>query len=132
MTQLDIIRTSASRPNLLRESTESLLKNLKFLGEIRWIFHEDTLNSERSKECIDYISSLNINKVLLVDKPAVGQGTSLTKLLNETKTDYFLNWEDDYTAVREIDLDLVIKILNENKDVNQISFFKRQIIYFLQ
>jgi|WetSurMetagenome_2_1015567.scaffolds.fasta_scaffold03350_11 hypothetical protein len=123
---LDIMRTSASRPTLLKQSTESLLKNLKFSGELRWVFHEDFLNKERSNECVDYINSLDINKVLLIDKSAVGQGASLTKLLDAVEAKYVLNWEDDYTAEREIDLDLVVKILEENNDVNQVSFWKRQ------
>ena len=123
---LDIIRTSASRPELLKESTESLLKYIKFSGILRWIIHEDVLNWSKSSECIEYIKGLDINKVLLIDKPNVGQGMSLTKLLEASTTKYFLNWEDDYRAEREIDLDLVVKILDENNDVNQISFWKRQ------
>jgi hypothetical protein len=124
--KLDIMRTSASRPELLKKSTESLLENIKFSGELRWIFHEDILNKDKSAQCISYIENLTINKKLLIDKPPIGQGASLTRLLNTVKTKYVLNWEDDYTAEREIDLDLVVKILDENVDVNQISFWKRQ------
>jgi hypothetical protein len=122
---IDIVRMSASRPDLLRESTASLLKHLKFSGELRWLFHEDVLNENRSKQCIDYINSLDINKVLFKDCPAITHGPSLTKLLKSTKTDYVIHWEDDFLCERDIDLDLICKVLDENLGVNQIAFNKR-------
>ena len=122
---IDIIRMSASRPDLLKESTESLIQRLKFSGKLRWIFHEYVLDVSRSNQCIAYINGLNVDKVLMVDNPPITHGPSITKLLHSTTTPYVIHWEDDYRCERDIDLDLVCKILDENPGVNQICFNKR-------
>ena len=123
--KIDIVRMSASRPDLLKESTETLMQHLKFSGELRWLFHEDVLNKKRSDECIEYINSLDIDKVLVVDDPPITNGPGLTNLLKSTNTSYVIQWEDDYRCERDIDLDLVCKVLDENPGVNQIAFNKR-------
>lgn len=121
---LTIIRTSASRPELLIESTETLRKNLKFSGEIRWILHEDVLNREASNECVEYIKSVG-NYKIIVDDPPIGQGNSLNKMYELVDTDFLIAWEDDHTCTRELNLDIPYKILKENNDVNQVVFNKR-------
>lgn len=126
---LDVMRTSASRPELLKISTETLMGKIKFSGKLRFWVHEDVINRRGSDECIRYLqeeSPMPLH-ILEVDDPPVTQIMSMTWLIGHMESRYFLNWEDDYEALRTIDLDLICKIMDENGDVNQIAFHKRSI-----
>jgi len=123
---IDVIRTSASRPNLLEKSIEPFNKFVKYSRGFRILFHEDVLNRSESKKCIE-IAKKHFDEIYSHDHP-ITQGVSLDFLLRKTETKYVLNWEDDWEALREIDLDLVVKVMDENSDVNQIAFHKRKIM----
>jgi len=122
---IDVIRTSASRPDLLQASLEPFKKFVKYSGRLRVLFHEDVLNKEASKECIR-IAKENFDEVFM-HNPPINQGPSIDFLLRRTATDYVFNIEDDWEVIKEIDLDLMVKIMEENSDVNQIAFHKREI-----
>ena len=124
---IDIIRTSASRPDFLKTSTEALLKNLKYSGEFRWIIHEDCLNDAWSEECMEYIKNSSVYTALDQHKNPIGQGPSLTWLINQTNSKYILNVEDDYELIKPLDLDPLIKLMDKHSDINQIAFHKRRI-----
>lgn len=123
---IDIVRTSASRPDLLQRSTESLLEKILWDGDTRMILHEDVLNKEASNKCIKWAEKSGLFDIIEVSNPPITQGPSLCWLMSKITSEYFLNWEDDFLAVRPIDLNLVVKVMDENKDVNQIAFHKRQ------
>jgi hypothetical protein len=126
-TQIDIIRTSSSRPELLELTTHSLQKHLKFDGNFRWLIHEDAVN-DRSPKCMDFIENSGIYNVYKQDSPPVGQGNSLFWLLNQVKSKYILYIEDDWRLLKDINLNEVINIMEEHNDVNQICFNKRAIM----
>jgi len=130
-TTIDVIRTSASRPEMLKASTKSLAKHLKWDGELRIILHEDVLNRKASDECLHYATHGNdmVFDIIKEDDPPISQLMSLTWLINKTETPFFLNWEDDFEAVRDISLNDAVKILEENPDVNQIAFHKRATMH---
>jgi hypothetical protein len=125
---IDITRTSASRPELLKESTESMLKNLKYSGKLRWFLHEDVINREASNICVEYSRGLGIYEKVETSQPPIGQGFSLSWLLDQVETPYAINWEDDYIAMQEIPLDLCVAIFDQHKEINQIAFQKRSIM----
>lgn len=122
---IDVIRTSASRPDLLEKSTESFNKFVKYSGGLRVLFHEDMLNRPESKKCLQIAERFKFNDIYS-HYPPITQGPSLDFLLRKTETTYVLNFEDDWEALREIDLDLAVKIMEENPDVNQIAYHKRK------
>ena len=125
--KIDIMRTSASAPEWLKISTEALHKHLKFSGELRWIVHEDTLNSKESDKCMKYIEECGLYTVVKRDEPPIGQCMSLSWLIDQTKTPYVLNAEDDYRLLKDIDLDVMYDIMENSNDVNQITFAKRPL-----
>lgn len=127
MKTIDIIRTSASRPELLEESTESMLKNLKYSGELRWFLHEDVLNEAASERCIEYSKNLGIYTKIKKNSPPLGQCKSFLWLIDQVKSDYAIHWEDDYVLIKEIDLDFLVNVMDHHP-VNQISFSKRDIL----
>jgi len=123
--RIDIIRTSASAPRWIKESTEALKQFLKWSGELRWIVHEDVLNKEASDQCLEYIRE-NYD-LYEAHNPPIGQGHSLTWLLGQSDSKYILNIEDDFKPVREIDLDLCVNLMETCPDrINQICFNKRE------
>lgn len=125
---IDIMRTSASRPNFLRESTEALRNMLKYSGELRWIIHEDCLHKDRSNEVMEYIKSCGLYDVYGQSSPPLGQGGSLTWLMSRVSSKYVINFEDDFKPIKEIDIDMLIALLDNNPDINQIAFHKRPIM----
>ena len=126
--RIDVIRMSASRPDLLVISTESLQRHLKFDGQLRFLLHEDYLNNDLSDKCVSYAESTGLFDVIVKDNPKIGQGRSLTKMLKMVNTKYIIHWEDDYELLCDLDLNTVVRLLDNNEDINQISFQKRQIM----
>jgi hypothetical protein len=122
--QIDIIRTSTSRPEILQVTTDALNKHLKFSGQFRWILHEDVLDKNRftniSKACKMY-------NVMSFNDPPVGLKESMNILLRQTKSKYVLNIEDDWRLLRDIEIDPLIEIMENNEDINQVAFHKRPI-----
>jgi hypothetical protein len=122
-----IMTTSASRPYFLGPMIESLQKHITFPGVIHWLVHEDVIDDARSKECVSIVQSCPWSEILAIDSPPVGQGHSITKNLSQVDTPYVLNWEDDFTMVRDVDLGRLVQFMDDYSDnVNQICFNKRQ------
>jgi len=129
MRDVDIMRTSASRPDYLRISTESMIKFLKPTVNFRWMVHEDQIDGGRSDECIRYAKECGIYSVIERHSPPIGQGPSLGWLLGQCKTPYVLNWEDDQDPIKEIDIESLCNLMDNNSDINQIGFHKRTIMH---
>jgi len=129
MRDVDIMRTSASRPDYLRISTESMVKFLKPTVNFRWMVHEDQIDGGRSDECIRYARESGVYSVIERHSPPIGQGPSLGWLLGQCKTPYVLNWEDDQDPIKEIDMEPLCNLMDNNPDINQIGFHKRTIMH---
>jgi len=128
---LDVCRTSSSRLDQLVASTEDIIRGgfLKFNGHLRQILHEDFVNKDESKKIMNWATNSNYFDVIIYDDPPVSIGCSLNKCLANVSSKYMLHWQDDWVASRSIDLDLCIKIMEENEDVNQICFNKRKTFF---
>ena len=125
---IDIMRTSASRPDYLKISTEALQEHLKYTGDFRWIIHEDCLDKGRSNKCMKFIKECGLYHKVHRDNPAIGQGPSLITLLNQVKSKYVINFEDDFELLKDVNVDELIKVMDNNPKVNQIGFHKRPIM----
>jgi hypothetical protein len=123
---ITIVRTSASRPEILKISTESMLKNLKYSDSLIWYLHEDILNTQASDACVEYSKSTGLYKDIMVDN-RIGHRKSFLKLYDKVETKYLIHWEDDYELLVEIDLDKLIDLM-DNYPINQIVFHKRDIL----
>jgi hypothetical protein len=124
---IDIMRTSASRTEFLKITTESLVKHLKHTDYFRWLIHEDCMNEKASNECIEYIKNCGIYSIVRQDNPPLGQSGSLTWLLNEVSSKYVINWEDDYELFKDINITELVNLMDNNSGINQIAFQKRNI-----
>lgn len=124
--QIDIMIDSASRPDLLKITVESLRKNLKCSKPIRWLFHEAVLNETLSNQCLEYINNLAMFDVVHKQHNPQGEMVSIGTMLEKVNADLFIHWEDDHILVRELDLDLCTDIFKKCPKVNQLAFNKRQ------
>jgi len=122
---IEIMVDSASRPDLLRRTVESMRERIRFSGQLRWLFHEAVLDAKLSIECVEYVTGLNMFDLIEVDPKPRGEGVSITKILKMCESKYFIHWEDDFLAVRDIDLDIPYYIFENTTDVNQIIFNRR-------
>ena len=129
MRKVDIMRTSASRPEFLKISTEALQKHLIAKDiEFRWLIHEDCLNKQLSNQCMKYIEECGLYTAIKLNNPAIGQGASLTWLIKQVNTKYVINFEDDFEAIQDINVNQLIELMDNNPDINQIAFHKRNIM----
>jgi hypothetical protein len=126
--QIDVLRLSASRPDLIMKTTPMLRDCLKFSGCLRWILHEDFLNGPISERIVEWAKTEGKYNVVAYHDPPIGHSRSLDWLLNASYSDYVIQWEDDYEPIQDIDLDELYVLLENNKDINQISFQKRAIM----
>jgi hypothetical protein len=118
---------SASRPHLLERTLTSLKTHFKYSGELYWIHYETFLDEQKSMECLELAQEFGMNKILENHDPK-GECVSIGRVLNGLwKTvEYFIHWEDDYVALRDIDLDLCYKLMETNPLINQIAFNRRR------
>ena len=128
METIYIMVDSASRPHLLDITLNSLQKHLKYSGELYWIHYETFLDAERSQECLDLVNRSGLFNKILENHDPKGECVSIDRVLSGLwKTaKYFIHWEDDYIALRDINLDLCYYLLEENPMINQIAFNRRQ------
>lgn len=124
--QIDIMIDSGSRPDLLIKAVESLRQYLKFdTGKIRWMYHEAVLKEEESKACEAYIRGLGFFDIIHIENEPMGEGCSITTMLNQCKAKYFIHWEDDFVALRTIDLDLDFDLMERTPEINQLVYNRR-------
>jgi len=124
--KIEVLRPSASRPDLLRRTHEEFLKRVHYSGGFLFGMHEDVLQINPSIEALQW--AIKTGYFTMTDDPPVGQGNSLRRLILTAKSKYIFQFEDDWLFLRDIDLDQVIQIMEENPEVNQICFHKRPIM----
>lgn len=122
--KIDVMIDSGSRPFLLKKTLPTIIENLKFVGNINWIFHEVFIDEKLSRENIEYIKSLNKFNTIIESKP-LGQTFSIGNALKKCISDYFFHIEDDHILTRNIDLNEGIHIM-DGSNVNQIAYNKRK------
>lgn len=126
---IDVWRMSASRPWLLEQTHEPLLKHLKYSGTLRFHLIESVLQKDLSTDCVNFARN-NGYEVHVID-PAKGQGEAVGYALeNAVHGEYSLKWEDDFMPVVDIPLDTCIALMQQHTGINQISFNKRKTMQY--
>ena len=124
---IDVFRTSASRPWQLEKSHPTLLKHLKYSGELRYHLIESVMVKKLSEKCVEW-GKANGYTVHIID-PARGQGCAVRYALDHAITSkYALKWEDDFQAEVDIPLDNCVDVMGQYPKVNQICFNKRRTL----
>jgi len=126
---LIVWRMSASRPWLLKGTTQSLFDHFKYEGKLEYHLIESILVEDLSQECIKYAKELGYFVHVL--RPAPGQGFAMEYALrNIINTKFSLKWEDDFRAEVDIPLSDCVELMEEYKHINQICFNKRKTMKY--
>lgn len=122
---IDVFRLSASRPNQLKNTSQSLFQGLKYSGDLRYHLIESILVQDLSNKCIEYAKSLGY-KIHIIN-PANGQGFAIDYALkNAVTSKYTVKWEDDFMPEVDIPLDDCVALMEKYPHINQICFNKRE------
>tara|TARA_Y100000310_G_scaffold279894_1_gene299290 strand:+ start:634 stop:1329 length:696 start_codon:yes stop_codon:yes gene_type:complete len=123
--RIDVLVTSASRVEYLQQTIASLQKHLKFDGKLNWVLHEDVVRQKGSKEVIDWAKKEGFFNGIMVTDPAKRQGAAVLKLLEAANSEFVIRTEDDWILTKDINLNDVVGLMEEHKELNQIGFSKK-------
>lgn len=125
MDKIDLLMTSASRPNYLDITMYTLHKHLKNV-DIRYILHEDIVKKEESHLLLRTVGESF--DIIRVTNPAKRLFHAIREGLKLVESKYVLKWEDDWILLRDIDIGKIIKIFEKDNSVNQVMFNKQMNI----
>lgn len=126
--KLIIGRTSASRPKLLKQSTESLFSNMKFSGTPVHVLNEDVVDKELSQELLYWAHSDNRFDKIFINDPPTFQSKGICRMLKyaiDIGAKYYFNFEDDWIFDQPVNIDKIIELMENNIGINQVAFHKR-------
>lgn len=123
---VDVLFLSASRPEYLEKTLESFDKNVKYSGEIRFLFHEDFLLEGESLGVVKVINRDGRFKKIVLNKERLGQGYAISRMLKYIKSPIFFKMEDDWLFEREVNIDHILELFNGDLLVNEIILNKRE------
>lgn len=129
MKEIDILITSASRPDSLKSQIKAFYEHVKYDETWAIHLHEDVVPDMEaaSKELQEYaIAGLSnpfpIFANVYVSDPRIGRGPALNKLRKHANSKYIWYMEEDFDFVKDIDLNSLIKLMDEYPHINQIVF----------
>lgn len=121
---IDILITSASRPECMKKSMESFLKYIQYSGEFRWILHEDVVLKKESREILEWAEKTALFTVIKKTEPAKRLSNAVYEVLQESKNKYALKLEDDWIFIDYVDIDYMVDVMEKNPEINQLYFNK--------
>jgi len=119
---IDILITSASRPDYLKRTVDSILEHVHSKDQFRWLLHEDVVRKSDSLKNIKWVMNSGLFDEMKVTYPAKRHGNAIKELLNMAQSEYIFRSEDDCIILKNINLDEVLNVFNIDKKVNQIGF----------
>jgi hypothetical protein len=118
----EITITGASRPDLYKIMWESFNEKVKMREKPKITAYEDVIIGSESKKVENYLKG-KVNEFIKFD-PNRRLGFVMDRLLKNVKTEYFIYLQDDWKFLKDIDIDLLIEIMDENPNIKQIWFPK--------
>lgn len=122
--QIDMLITGSSRPDLLEKTVNSFIKNLKYSGTLRILFHEDYVFKAESDESVAYAQRSELFDVVEWHDPHVGLGEAINCMLPKIGTKYIFYLQDDWELEREVDLDGLVRAFDEHEELRHVHFNK--------
>lgn len=123
---MDILVTSASRPECLKLGIESL--GYLYCNEGFSIhLHEDVVpgKEQQSSKLIKWAEESNKFTTIYVSNPRIGRGQALNKLRIHAQSDYIIYLEEDWEFIKPVNLDFLLSRLKKNTSINQVCFYDR-------
>jgi hypothetical protein len=125
MDRIDILITSASRPNSLRSEVKAFKKHVKFSGQMNFHLHEDRVPKMEgeSERLIEWARRKpSYFTTVYLSHPRIGRGPALNLLRKHAKSKYIFYMEEDFDFIRDVDLDELIRLMDKYTTINQIAF----------
>lgn len=121
---LNVVMTTHNRTGVACYCIDALVKNLKYSGKIQYIICDDRSDPGHC-EALEYQFKQNeIFDVIILktDENRYGLGASLNNGLYNSfeRSDIVLTTEDDWLLVKELNMDLYVKTITENKEIGGI------------
>jgi len=128
--KMDILVIASSRLEQLKYTIDHFLKFAHFYGDYRFILHEDFVIPKESEKVIkwaenqkDIFKPENIH----YHNPPLGLIGTTSYTLNLVKTPFFFNLQDDWIFERPIEIDRILRLMENVDDINLIVFAKHRI-----
>jgi hypothetical protein len=121
---IDVLISSASRPECMKEAMMSFLKHIKCSYTLRWVLHEDVVLKNESEEVLSWAKYNRIFSKIIITEPAQRLTHAVMMLLQEAKSKYILKLEDDWIFIDNVDIDYMSEVMDKNNDINQVYFNK--------
>lgn len=132
---LDVIITSSCRKTI-EKTIESFLSNVFCAEKFHFIVHIDVLDPHYLNREKKYLREAEIrsgNKIDLVINTSLSEnfqnnfGKAMNYLHGRIKTKFYFNLQDDWVFLKKINLDPLIKIMEEHSGIDHIRFSKEKI-----
>lgn len=129
---IDIVMTAVARPEIVKETLQSLIDNMKTVHDYRLIIEVGIIkgiqgqNRDAQEEIIQWAYDLFRGKVLF-KMPSIKEHTHAKALkwcLYSVTSKYSLYWEDDWVLEKGIDLDYLIGYMELQHGLGKIEFDK--------
>lgn len=122
MIRYEIAITGSSRPSLYPIFWESMNDKLKMQEKPKITVYEDVILPKESAKVREYIKPK-------VDeyhefKPNMRLGKVFDQLLKRLHKQYFIYLQEDWEFLKEIDIDALVNVMDNNPDIGQIWFPK--------
>jgi len=121
--KIDVAITGSSRPSLYPIFWESFNNMVKFNDTPNITVYEDVIFKDESKKVKKYIED-KVDKYIEIN-PNKRLGYVFNLLLNNIKTKYYLYLQEDWKFLKEIDIDKIIEVMENNENIKQIWFPKK-------
>lgn len=119
---IELLIFGSSRPLLFPFCWESFKKYVHYRKKMNVIFHEDQVFPKESKKVLSYLKKNNIP--FESHCPSIGLGKSMDFLFKNVKSSYIFYLQDDWEFERPIDIDLLLWVMENNKNINCIFLNK--------
>lgn len=121
---LNVIMTTHNRTGVACYCIDALVKNLKYSGKIQYIICDDRSEPGHCEALENQFKQCGIFDVIILktDENRYGLGASLNNGLHNSfeRSDIVLTTEDDWLLVKELNMDLYVKTITENKEIGGI------------
>jgi hypothetical protein len=121
---VDVLITSCARPDVLEKTVRSFKEKIVTEHTLRYVLVEDKVDNEKRQN--NGKKWINRHKdwfdEIIFNEKRSGKGFWWQNMLKYCKTQFHIHLEDDNEFVREVNIDPVLKVMEENLDIVEVIF----------
>ena len=117
--KVTILLVTYDRPIEIRKTIDALIQHIKYDGELNWHIADDSTGGNYIEKIFRDYPKLNFTAT--VTKRA-GWGANVNKALSSIKNDFIFLCEDDYVALKDIQLNHGVALLSGTKELGEVRY----------